>query len=122
MYTHDRHDTDGLDQWLRRRGSKVENFYQKMHVAAGPFGIGVELAHYLQVILAYSWYNVNTGIKCCSKPDFGQSMLHLEDRIQTRMTGIWGKDLFSNRTNVSQFNPLIFSSVGVCLLKNRRFL
>ena len=88
MYKHDGYDSNGLDLWLRHRGSKAENFHQKMHVAVGPYGIGVESAHYLQVILAY-FYNVNAGIRRCDEPDFGHPMLDLEDRIQSRIADIW---------------------------------
>ncbi|KAL7529943.1 hypothetical protein ACHAXR_003236 [Thalassiosira sp. AJA248-18] len=51
MYKHKGYDRNGLDLWQRERGSsKVEGFYQKMEVAAGSFGFGVETAHYLQNI------------------------------------------------------------------------
>ena len=83
MYQHDGQDHDGLDLWLRQRGSRAENFHQKMRVAAGPFGFGVEMSHYLQVLLAY-FYNISIGIERCGEPDFGHFMLHLEDRIQIR--------------------------------------
>jgi len=58
IYKHDGYDSNGLDLWLRHRGSKAENFHQKMHVAVE--SIMVESAHYLQVILAF--YNVNAGV------------------------------------------------------------
>ena len=41
MYDFDGCDSDGLDTWISRRGSKAENFHQKMKVAAGPWGMGV---------------------------------------------------------------------------------
>jgi len=115
MYKHDGYDSNGLDLWLRHRGSKAENFHQKMHVAVGPYGIGVESAHYLQVILAY-FYNVNAGIRRCDEPDFGHPMLDLEDRIQSRIADIWGVIVFPNRVNVSEYKPLDFTSVGVAPL------
>ena len=114
-YSDDEVDSDGLDLWLRRRGSKAENFHQKMHAAIGPYGIGVESAHYLQVILAYN-YLVNAGTRRCDKPNFGHSMLHLEDRIQSRIAEIWGVLPFPNRINVSEYQPLDFISVGVARL------
>ena len=46
-------DSDGLELYQSRRGSKAENFHQKMHVVAEPYGIGVEKAHYLHLILSY---------------------------------------------------------------------
>ena len=115
MYKHEAYDQDGLELWLRHRGSKAENFHQKMHVAVGPYGIGVQTAHYLQVILAYS-YLVNARVRRCDEPDFGHSMLHLEDRIQSRISEIWDTNLFPNRTNVSEFSPLDFTSVGIAPL------
>ena len=107
MYKHNGVDPDGLDLWLRRRGSRAENFHQKMKVAAGPFGFGVETFHYLQVLLAY-FYNISAGINRCGEPDFGHFMLHLEDRIQIRMQQIWAVDLFTNRINVLEHEPLDF--------------
>ena len=72
----------------------------------------METAHYLQVLLAYQ-YNVHVGISRCGEPDFGHFMLHVEDRIQSRISEIWGVDIFMNRVNVSEFEPLEFVSVGV---------
>ena len=112
MYEHKGFDSNGLDLWQRKRGSKAENFHQKMHVAAGPFGIGVEMSHYLHVILAYK-YLISAGINRCGEPDFGHGELHLEDRIQTRILEIWGILLFPHRINVSQFRPLDFVAWGL---------
>ena len=112
MYQHDGYDSDGLDKWLRNRGSKAENFHQKMHVAVGPFGIGVETAHYLQVILAYQ-YLVNGRIRRCGEPDFGHFMLHLEDSIQILMQQLWGVDPFANRINLSELTAVKFVAIGV---------
>jgi hypothetical protein len=53
MFRHNGIDSDGIDWWLHDRGSRAENFHQKMITAMGPFGIGVELGHYLHVILPY---------------------------------------------------------------------
>jgi len=112
MYQHDGVDSNGLNKWLRRRGSKAEIFHQKMHVAVGPFGIGVETAHYLQVILAYQ-YLVNNRIRRCGEPDFGHFMLNLEDRIQEKIRQLWGVDPFPSRINMSEQTALDFVSVGV---------
>ena len=121
MYKHDGYDSNGLDLWLRRRGSKAEVFHQKMHVAVGPWGIGVEMAHYLQVILAYE-YVVNAGVRRCGEPDFGHTELQLEDRIQRGIMDTWGVLLFPNHINVSEYDPVNFTSVGVGLLRfNRNF-
>eukprot|EP00978_Attheya_sp_CCMP212_P011036 scaffold26936_cov32-Attheya_sp.AAC.2 len=78
MYTHDGYDRDGLDLWLRNRGSKAENFHQKMKVGAGPHDMGVETAHYYQVLLTYL-YLVNAGVRRCGWPDFAHTMIPLED-------------------------------------------
>ena len=71
-----------------------------MHVAAGPFSIGVEMSHYLHVILAYK-YLISAGINRCGEPDFGHGELHLEDRIQTKILEIWGILLFPHRESSS---------------------
>ena len=116
MYTHDGYDCDGLDLWIRHRGSKAENFHQKMIAACGPWMFGVEKSHYLQVLLAY-FYNINAGITRCHEPDFGHFMLHLEDRIQSRMQQLWGVDLFKNRINLLDHEiDLDFVAVGVAPL------
>ena len=112
MYTHDGCDSDGLDLWISRRGSKGENFHQKMRVAVGPFGISVETAHYVHVILAYL-YLVSAGVNRCNEPDFGHFLLHLEDRIQGRMRDLWEVDLFTNRVNLSEHERVDFVAVGV---------
>ena len=83
-----------------------------MHVAIGPYGIGVKMRHYLHVILAYQ-YLVSAGIMHCGEPDFGHTDLHLEDRIQARIVDIWGVLLFTNQNNVSQYNPIDSTTVGV---------
>ena len=49
----------------------------------------------------------------CGEPDFGHFSLHLEDRIQTRIEETWGVNVFANRINVSEFEPLDFIAVGV---------
>ena len=85
---------------------------KKMHVAVGTFGIGVETAHYLQVILAYQ-YLVNGRIRRCGEPDFGHFMLHLEDRIQIRMRQLWDVDPFTHRINLSEHTAVDFVAVGV---------
>ena len=70
------------------------------------------MAQYLLVILAYR-FNVSAGINHSDKPDFGHSDLHVEDWIQSRIMDIWGKLLFPDRINVSEFSPLNFTSVGI---------
>ena len=115
MYTHDGLDSDGLDLWLRRRGSRAENLHQKMKASVGPLGIGAETAHNLQVLTLYE-YLVNTGVTRCGEPNFGHTHHWLEDRIQSGISDIYGVDIFSNRINVSQYKPLDFTAVGVAKL------
>ena len=112
MYTCDGVDSDGLDLWIRHRGSRAENLHQKMKTSVGPFGVGAETAHNLQVIVLYE-YLVNAGIARCGEPDFGHTHLWLEDRIQSQISEIYGVEIFPSRTNVSQFKPIDFTAVGV---------
>ena len=115
MYTHNGVDSDGLDIWLRRRGSRAENLHQKMNASVGPMGIGAETAHNLQVLVLYE-YLVNTGITRCGEPDFGHTHHWLEDRIQSQISEIYGVELYPNRVNVSEYKPLDFIAVGVSRL------
>ena len=60
MYMYDGYDGNGLNLCVRTNGTKGEIFIQqKLKVGAGPFGIGVETAHYYHGILSYM-YLVNT--------------------------------------------------------------
>ena len=55
-------DSDGLDLWIRLKGSvRCENIHKSMRTAMGPWGVGATVAHYLLVLICYN-YNVNTGI------------------------------------------------------------
>ena len=112
MYDFDRYDRDGLALWISRRGSKAENFHQKMNNAAPAFAIGAKHGHFLQVLVAFQ-YSVNAGVKRSNEPDFGHFMLNLEDRIQSRILEIYDVDLFPNRINVSEQNPMDLICVGV---------
>ena len=62
MYIPDDTDSNGLDLWLRTTGTKGENYHQKLIVGTGPFGMGVESAHYYHVLLSYV-YLVNASVR-----------------------------------------------------------
>lgn len=95
-------DKNGLDLYLRRRGSnRSELLHQKMRVAFGPHGIGAEVGHYLLLWITYR-FNVSTGIKRLNHHNFGIHQLHLIDRIQTRYAQLFGCDVFPRHQNQMQ--------------------
>jgi hypothetical protein len=106
-------DRNGLDLWLRLRGStRTENVHQKMRVAFGPWSTGVRTGHYLLLLICYR-YNVSTGINRCNAHDFGHKWLHYIDRIDLRLQEIYGKSVYPRHINLSLFEPLKnFVSVG----------
>ena len=112
IYKHDGHDSNGLDLWLRESGTHAENFHQKLIVGTGPFGMGVESAHYYHVLLSY-FYLINASIRRGCQPNFGHWSLYVEDRIQSMIQQIWGVTVFPQRVNVSEFNPVDFVAVGI---------
>ena len=86
-----------------------------MSVSLTPFGFGIEISHYLQLILAY-FYNISVDTSRCDEPDFGHFMLHLEDQIQLRIQYLWGVNIFKNHINLPEHEPLDFMAVGVGIL------
>ena len=62
MYVHDGYDSNGLNLWLRTTGTKGENYHGKLNRGTGPYGMGVEMAHYKHVLLSFK-YGVNGGIR-----------------------------------------------------------
>ena len=112
MYIPDGTDSNGLDLWLRTTGTKGENYHQKLIVGTGPFGMGVESAHYYHVLLSYM-YLVNASVRRGRQPDFGHYLLDIEDRIQSKILKIWGVTVFPGRVNVSEFQPTEFQPIGV---------
>ena len=112
LFEHDGYDSNGVSLWLRNTGTKCENFHQKLHVGTGPFGMGVESAHYFHVILSYD-YLVNAAVRRGHEPDFGHWKLDIEDRIQCKMLKIWNVTVFTMRVNVSEFRTVEFVAVGI---------
>jgi hypothetical protein len=106
LFQWDGTDYNGLDLWLRFRGSnRAENVHQKMSVAFGPWGVGARTAHYVLLLVSYR-YNVQTGIRRYNEYNFGHSWLHYIDRIQSRILDIFGVDVYPRRTNLAQFQPV----------------
>ena len=114
-YKNNGKDSDDLDLWHRQRRSRAEIYHQKMSVSLTPFGFGIEISHYLQLILAY-FYNISVDTSRCDEPDFGHFMLHLEDQIQLRIQYLWGVNIFKNHINLPEHEPLDFMAVGVGIL------
>ena len=114
LFDWDGKDSNGLDLWLRKRGSnRSELLHQKMYVAVGPWGVGPELGHFLLLLLNYR-FNVNTGIRRNGWHNFGMPWLYLIDRIQLRYLQIFGFDPFPQHVNQSLFVPIKgFVAVGI---------
>ena len=99
MFQEDGTDSFGLQLYIRRRGTnRSELLHQKMKVAFGPHGVGAEVGHYLLLLVTYK-FNVSTGIRRLSRPDFGTFRLDIIDRIQIRYQQLFGRDFFPNHFN-----------------------
>ena len=130
MYQHDGYDKSGLSRWIRTTGTKGENFHAKLRRGTGPFGVGVEAAHYKHVLISFS-YGVNAGVRrrgmvslyrstCYSgycdsfeltcvfplQPDLGHWRLDIEDLIQNKIRQIWNVTVFPHRDNMSEFDAI----------------
>ena len=116
MYQWDGTDKYGLNLWLRRRGSnRSENMHQKMRVAFGPHGVGVEVGHFLLLLVTYR-YNINSGVRRKGFHNFGMPYHDIIDRIQIRYLQLFGSDPFPEHGAVNQalFDPIKdFVAVGV---------
>jgi hypothetical protein len=114
LFQWDGTDYNGLDLWLRFRGSnRAENLHQKMSVAFGPWGVGARTAHYVLLLVSYR-YNVHTGIRRYNAHNFGHTWLHFIDRIQSRIVNIFGVDVYPRHTNQAQFEPVKdYVAVGI---------
>ena len=107
-------DGNGLQLWIRFRGSvRNENGHQKLSLMVGPYPVGPEVGHYLNVLICYK-YNVSCGIKRLGHHDFGHSMLHLVDRIQNRYHELFDIFIYPRHRNLSQFKGIDdFVCVGI---------
>ena len=107
-------DSNGLELWIRLRGSnRCENLHQKMKSAIGYWNVGAEIGHYILVLLSYR-YNVSAGIKRSGDTNFGHPYLHIIDRIQIRMQQIYDVLVYENYLNLSlQLSNESFTSVGI---------
>ena len=114
IFQWDGQDANGLDLWLRKRGStRAENIHQKMRQILGPWGYGARCAHYLLVLLCFK-YNVNAGVCRCNAHVFGHCWLHYIDRIQIRCQEIFGVDIYPRHKNISLIKPVDdFVAVGI---------
>jgi hypothetical protein len=106
LYRHIGVNINGLDVWLRLRGTiRAENIHQKMRVAMGPWKIGAATAHYLLVLLCYK-YNINAGIGRCARPSFGHIYVHYIDRLQIAIQDIYNVIAYPRHFNISLFEPM----------------
>ena len=98
-------DSDGLDLWIRLKGSvRCENIHQKMRVALGPHAIGVEVAHYLLIQICYR-YNVNLGVRRKARPNFGHCFLYVMDELQLVVQELYNVLIYPAHCNFSLFAP-----------------
>lgn len=117
-------DSYGFDLWIRLSGStRCENFHMLIRRAMAPWGIGVELAHYILLYIAYK-YNVNCGIKRMGNHDFGHWHLDIMDSLQAVIQDIYNVAVFPRHVNVSLSNPIEgFVAVGIGPLSlSKRFV
>jgi hypothetical protein len=107
-------DQNGLDLWLRLRGStRAENMHQKFSNALGPWGVGAQTGHYLMLLICFR-YNVQSRIRRCNGHNFGHPWLQFIDRIQTRIVNIFGADIFPRHSNLEFFQAIDdFIAVGI---------
>lgn len=104
-------DSNGLDLYLRNRGSRAENLHQKMKSVFGNYCVGAQAGHYLLVLTSYR-YNINVGIARRDEQDFGHPWHFLVDRIQIRTQQIYGFNLYPQHKNV-QLAPSVPGHVAV---------
>ena len=113
MYRHNGTDSNGMDLWLRMRGTvRCENVHQKMRTAMGPWGVGAEVAHALLVLICYR-YNVSAGVRRYGRIDFGHTHLHLIDRVQIAIDKIYNVSCYRRHKNCSLFVPVEHVAVGI---------
>jgi hypothetical protein len=63
-------DADGLNLYRSALGTNLnKNLHQKYANLVGPFAVGVQVAHYLTVLMSFC-YNISIGISRAGEPDF----------------------------------------------------
>jgi hypothetical protein len=106
-------DSNGLDLWIRLKGSvRNELAHQKIRNVMGPWAMGCEVAHYILLILGFS-FNVSTGIRRAGRPDFGHKCHWLIDEIQLLVQDIYDVWIYPDHPNVSCFSATDFVSFGI---------
>lgn len=107
-------DADGLDLWIRLKGSvRCENIHKVMRSAMGQWGVGATVAHYLLVLISHK-YNVNAGIKRNAAINFGHSYHYLIDQLQIVVQRIYNVVVYPRHCNITLFRPVKdFVAVGI---------
>ena len=106
VYQFDGKDSNGFNLWLRNRGSNMsENLHKTMRVAFGPHSMGIQVGHFLLLLVTYR-SNINAGVRRQRKHNFGMPYHHLVDRIQLRVIELFGVDIFPDHSNQSLFDPV----------------
>ena len=110
-------DSDGLNLWLRSRGSnRCKNYHHKLESAIRLWIIGPILGHHILLHLACRC-NIKSNIKRCNGINFRHFELQLIDRMQIKMQQLHNVIIFKNYINsaIVKTGPN-FISVGIGLL------
>ena len=109
-------DSDGLDLWIRLKGSvRCENIHRTMSNALGPHAMGAEVAHFLLILICFR-YNVNLGVRRKGRPNFGHIHLYINDEVQILVQEIYNVIIYPGHTNFSLYEAPKDNSVGLCKL------
>lgn len=118
IFKHDGVDSNGLNLWLRLRGSnKAENFHKKLEQAFGEWAVGPITGHFL-MILVVSEYNANATVRRNNGHDFGHCRLDLVDDIDLLTRKIFGVTLYPRHDNAKLFDALDFVGIGIGVLED----
>jgi hypothetical protein len=106
-------DADGLDLWIRLKGSvRCENIHRTMRTAMGSHAMGAEVAHYLLILICHR-YNVNLGVRRKARPDFGHIHLPVIDALQIVVQEIYNVLIYPAHYNFSLYEATDDVAVGI---------
>ena len=114
LYKHVGDDSNGLDLWIRLRGSnQAENMHQQMKSSIGAWNVGAEIGHHILVLLSCR-YNISASISRCGNIDFGMPCMCIIDRLQMWVQQIHNVIVWKNYRNLTlSLSNNSFVSVGI---------